>query len=85
MALAKAGIRASFIATPRNVLRLPKVPPNLAALVSFVELRLPIVEGLPLGAEAIIDVSMDEIQHLKAAYDLLRHQVKQFIANESPD
>ncbi|XP_019055772.1 PREDICTED: UDP-glycosyltransferase 91A1-like [Nelumbo nucifera] len=28
---------------------------------------------------------MDEIQHLKAAYDLLRHQVKQFVANESPD
>nr|DAD22148.1 TPA_asm: hypothetical protein HUJ06_023611 [Nelumbo nucifera] len=85
MALAKAGIRVSFISTPRNVQRLPKVPPNLAALVRFVELRLPTVEGLPLGAEATVDVSMDEIQHLKTAYDLLRHQVKQFVANESPD
>nr|DAD39337.1 TPA_asm: hypothetical protein HUJ06_013660 [Nelumbo nucifera] len=28
---------------------------------------------------------MDEIQHLKAAYDILGHQVKQFVANESPD
>nr|DAD22146.1 TPA_asm: hypothetical protein HUJ06_023609 [Nelumbo nucifera] len=85
IALAKAGIRVSFISTPRNVQRLPKVPPNSSALISFVELRLPTVEGLPLGAEATVDVSMDEIQYLKAAYDLLRHQVKQFVANESPD
>ncbi|KAF8392516.1 hypothetical protein HHK36_022859 [Tetracentron sinense] len=84
-ALAKQGIRVSFISTPKNTLRLPKPPPNLAPLINLVDLCLPAVAGLPEGAEATIDVSFDEIQHLNTAYDLLQPQFRQFIANESPD
>ncbi|KAF8392502.1 hypothetical protein HHK36_022844 [Tetracentron sinense] len=83
--LAKQGIRISFISTPRNTSRLPKPPPNLAPLINLVDLRLPAVAGLPEGAEASVDVAIEEIQHLCRAYDLLHPQFKQFIANESPD
>ncbi|KAF8392515.1 hypothetical protein HHK36_022858 [Tetracentron sinense] len=85
IALAKAGIRVSFISTPRNTSRLPKPPPNLAPLLTLVDLPLPAVDGLPEGAEATVDVAFEEIQYLKTAYDLLQPQFKQFIATESPD
>ncbi|CBI40428.3 unnamed protein product, partial [Vitis vinifera] len=35
IALAKAGVRVSFVSTPRNIRRLPKLPPDLEPLISF--------------------------------------------------
>ena len=58
VALAKAGIHVSFVSTPRNIHRLPKLPPNLATLINMVEFPLPSLGNdlLPEGAEATIDV-----------------------------
>ncbi|KAF6141792.1 hypothetical protein GIB67_027970 [Kingdonia uniflora] len=82
--LAKAGIRASFISTRKNIQRLPRVPSNLEHLLKFVEFQLPAVDGLPEGAEATIDIAMDQIQYLKVSYDRLSEQFKNFISNEAP-
>ncbi|XVE77183.1 hypothetical protein DITRI_Ditri13aG0041400 [Diplodiscus trichospermus] len=88
IALAKAGIKVSFISTPRNIQRLPKVPPTLATLVDLVALPLPALDDkdcLPEGAEATVDVPSENIQYLKIAYDLLRYPIKQFISDQRPD
>ncbi|XP_020223349.1 putative UDP-rhamnose:rhamnosyltransferase 1 [Cajanus cajan] len=87
IALAKAGVRVSFISTPKNIQRLPKLPSTLAHLVELVQLPLPTLdkELLPEGAEATVDIPFEQIQYLKLAYDQLQHAVKQFVANESPD
>ncbi|KAF6141795.1 hypothetical protein GIB67_027973 [Kingdonia uniflora] len=84
VALAKAGIRVSFISTRKNIQRLPRVPSNLEHLLKFVEFQLPVVDGLPEGAEATIDIAMDQIQYLKVSYDRLSEQFKNFISNEAP-
>ena len=87
IALAKAGVRVSFVSTLRNIGRLPKLPPDLEPLISFVELPLPAVDGglLPEDAEATVDVPTEKIQYLKLAYDLLQHPFKKFVADQSPD
>ncbi|XP_043719694.1 UDP-glycosyltransferase 91C1-like [Telopea speciosissima] len=87
IALAKAGIRVSFVSTPSNLRRLPThlIPPHLLAPLNLVELQLPPVDGLPTGGEATVDISMDQIQYLKTAYDLLKPQLKKFISQDTPD
>ncbi|KAL5792346.1 hypothetical protein ACOSP7_000940 [Xanthoceras sorbifolium] len=88
VALAKYGVKVSFVSTTRNIQRLPKPPPNLATLINFVEFQLPAAlddELLPQGAEATVDISFDKIQYLKIAYDLLQQPFKQFVADQSPD
>ncbi|KAK1560960.1 hypothetical protein Q3G72_032843 [Acer saccharum] len=87
IALAKSGVKVSFISTSKNIQRLPKPPPNLSTLINFVEFQLPALENelLPVGAEATVDVTSDKIQYLKIAYDLLQHPFKQFVADQSPD
>ncbi|KAF9624578.1 hypothetical protein IFM89_012000 [Coptis chinensis] len=83
--LTKSGIRVSFISTPKNIQRLPKIPANLEPLFNFVPFHLPSVDGLPLGAEATVDLTADEIQFLKKSYDLMDTQFKRFISNEKID
>ncbi|KAK3227847.1 hypothetical protein Dsin_007709 [Dipteronia sinensis] len=87
IALAKSGIKVSFIATSKNIQRLPKPPPNLSTLINFVEFQLPALDNqhLPAGAEATVDITFDQIQYLKIAYDLLQQPFKQFVADQSPD
>ncbi|CAN4111543.1 unnamed protein product [Withania somnifera] len=82
------GIHVSFISTPKNIQRLPKVPPNLTHLVKLVEFPLPGLGDkslLPKDAEASVDLPLEKIQYLKAAYDLLREPMKKFIADQKPD
>ena len=86
--LAKAGVKVSFISTPGNIRRLPKIPSNLATLVDLVAFHLPNLGNeqlLPEGSEATVDISFEKIQYLKIAFDLLRHPVKQFISDQRPD
>jgi UDP:flavonoid glycosyltransferase YjiC (YdhE family) len=85
--LAKAGIKVSFVSTPRNIKRLPKIPPSLADLVKFVEFPLPSLDNdiLPEDGEATVDIPAEKIEYLKIAYDLLQHPLKQFIADQLPD
>ncbi|KAJ6722989.1 GLYCOSYLTRANSFERASE [Salix koriyanagi] len=87
VALAKAGIKVSFVSTPRNIKRLPEIPPSLADLVEFVEFPLPSLENdvLPEDGEATVDIPAEKIEYLKIAYDLLKHPLKQFIADQLPD
>ncbi|KAF3648082.1 MAP kinase family protein [Capsicum annuum] len=89
IALAQVGeIHVSFISTPKNIQRLPKVPPSLTHLVKLVEFPLPSLDDktlLPEDAEASVDLPLEKIQYLKAAYDLLREPIKQFIADQKPD
>ncbi|OMO78808.1 UDP-glucuronosyl/UDP-glucosyltransferase [Corchorus capsularis] len=87
IALAKAGVKVSFISTPKNIQRLPQVPPSLATLLDLVVLPLPALDKqlLPEGAEATVDIPADKIPYLKFAYDLLRHPVKLFVSEQRPD
>ncbi|XP_030967584.1 putative UDP-rhamnose:rhamnosyltransferase 1 [Quercus lobata] len=87
VALAKAGIHVSFVSTPRNIQRLPKLPPNLATLINMVEFPLPSLGNdlLPEGAEATIDVPVEKADYIKAAYDRLQYPISQFIAEQLPD
>nr|XP_015903023.2 UDP-glycosyltransferase 91A1-like [Ziziphus jujuba var. spinosa] len=81
--MAQKGHRISFLCTPRNINRLPKLPPNL---INFVSLPLPHVEGLPAeDAEATVDVPYDKIQYLKKAYDGLQESVTLFLQSSNPD
>lgn len=87
IALARAGVKVFYISTPRNIQRLPKVPPELSSLVYFVKIPLPQLEDelLPRDAEATIDVPFEKTQYLKVAFDQLQHPAKNFIVDESPD
>lgn len=87
IALAQKGVRVSYISTPRNIQRLPKIPPELSSLVEYVSLELPTAPdgSLPLGAEATVDIQFDEIPYLKIAYDLLYEPIKKFVSSQSPD
>ncbi|RDX84482.1 putative UDP-rhamnose:rhamnosyltransferase 1, partial [Mucuna pruriens] len=87
IALAKAGVRVSFVSTPKNIQRLPKVPSTLAHLVDLVQFPLPSLdkELLPEGAEATIDIPFEKIQYLKLAYDQLQHAVKKLLIHQLPN
>ncbi|CAI0419788.1 unnamed protein product [Linum tenue] len=83
--MARKGHKISFISTPRNIDRLPQLPPSLNSLITFVKLPLPPVDGLPPAAEATSDLEGHEILYLKRAYDLLRQPLSGFLSNSRPD
>ncbi|KAG8653528.1 hypothetical protein MANES_05G031400v8 [Manihot esculenta] len=87
IALAKAGVKISFVSTPKNIQRLPKIPSNLETLINFVEFSLPTPqdESLPEGAEATVDIPPEKIPFLKIAYDLLQYPLNKFVADQRPD
>ncbi|CAN1259577.1 UDP-glycosyltransferase 91B1 [Linum perenne] len=70
--IARKGHTISFISTPRNIDRLPNLPPILSSLITFVKLPLSPVENLPPNAEATSDLEVNEFGYLKKAYDLLQ-------------
>uniref|UniRef100_A0A2N9I8J3 UDP-glycosyltransferases domain-containing protein n=1 Tax=Fagus sylvatica TaxID=28930 RepID=A0A2N9I8J3_FAGSY len=75
----------SFISTPRNIERLPKIPPDVAPLITLVKLPLPHVENLPENAEATTDVPHHIIPYLKKAHDGLEKPLSHFLESSSPD
>ncbi|GMP32608.1 hypothetical protein CsSME_00006288 [Camellia sinensis var. sinensis] len=83
--MARRGHQVSFLSTPRNIERLPRIPSNLSPLISLVKLHLPPVDGLPDNAEATIDLPSDKIHFLKKAYDGLKDELTQFLHASSPD
>ncbi|KEH17945.1 UDP-glucosyltransferase family protein [Medicago truncatula] len=87
IALAKAGVHVSYISTPKNIQRLPKIPSSLSHLIDFVEIPLPSLNEdlLPEGAEATMDIPFDKIQYLEQAYDKLKNPVKQLVSNWLPN
>nr|TKR74547.1 hypothetical protein D5086_0000295800 [Populus alba] len=83
--IAQRGHKISFISTPRNIQRLPSIPPNLTPRMNFVSLALPHVENLPNNAEATADLPFDKIPYLKEAYDRLQDSLFHFLNSSSPD
>ncbi|KAH7675437.1 UDP-glucuronosyl/UDP-glucosyltransferase protein [Dioscorea alata] len=81
--LAKRGHQISYISTPRNISRLPKLPPNLSFLMHFIPLTLPKVPGLPDNAEATSDVPPEKVQLLKLALDGLQQPFANFLKEYS--
>ncbi|XP_038972161.1 putative UDP-rhamnose:rhamnosyltransferase 1 [Phoenix dactylifera] len=82
--LAKRGHRISFLSTPRNIQRLPKIPSQIASLVDFVSLPFPKVDGLPEDAEATTDLPPPKVQYLKKAFDGLDEPFTRFLQEASP-
>ncbi|XVF15309.1 hypothetical protein REPUB_Repub09cG0140300 [Reevesia pubescens] len=83
--IAQKGHKISFISTPRNIDRLPKIPPNLASSIQFIKLSLPCVDNLPENAEATIDLPLDKVPYLKIAFDGLQDPLAKFLETSSPD
>ncbi|KAG8363302.1 hypothetical protein BUALT_Bualt19G0008100 [Buddleja alternifolia] len=87
IALAKSGIHVSFISTPKNIKKLPKIPPNLSTLIDFIPIPLPKLDPnlLPESSEATVDIPGEKIQYLKLACDFLQKPVKKILAEKSPN
>ncbi|XP_022642182.1 putative UDP-rhamnose:rhamnosyltransferase 1 isoform X2 [Vigna radiata var. radiata] len=83
--IAQKGHKISFISTPRNIHRLPKVPENLQHLVDLIELPLPRVDKLPENAEATMDIPHHLIPYLKLAFDALQQPFAKFLERCKPD
>lgn len=83
--IAQKGHFISFISTPRNINRLPKLPPNLSSSINFVKLPLPNIENLSENAEATMDLPENEIPYLKKAYDGLEKSITLFLQSSKPD
>ncbi|CAL9027628.1 unnamed protein product [Prunus brigantina] len=75
--LAQKGHRVSFISTPKNIQRLPKS--SLSPLITFVELPLPPIEGLPQSTESTSELPIHKVPFLKKAYDLLQPPLTHFL------
>jgi hypothetical protein len=78
--LAARGHAIAFVSTPRNLARLPPVPPHLSSRLRFVSMPLPRVDGLPDGAESTADVPPEKIELLKKAMDGLAAPFAAFLA-----
>nr|BBK15465.1 UDP-glycosyltransferase [Polygala tenuifolia] len=81
--IAQKGNRVSFVSTPRNIDRLPKLSPNVS--IEFVKLPLPKVDNLPENAEATSDLPYDVVPLLKKAYDSLEEPMRKFLQSSNPD
>ncbi|KAG8383620.1 hypothetical protein BUALT_Bualt04G0033000 [Buddleja alternifolia] len=81
--IAQKGHKISFISTPRNIDRLPKLPPHLASSITLVKIPLPNTQGLPENAEATMDVKTQDIEHLKTAYDGMEVALTLFLEKKS--
>ena len=83
--MAQKGHHISFISTPRNIDRLPKLTPSLASHIDLMRLPLPHAENLPEDAEATIDVPNNKVPYLKKAYDALQDSMARFLQDSRPD
>lgn len=83
--VAKQGHQVFFVSTPRNIERLPGIPPPLVPLIRFVKLPLPPAGDLPDGSEATTDVPSHLVKFLKASYDELRNPMAEFLKTSAPD
>ncbi|CBI40857.3 unnamed protein product, partial [Vitis vinifera] len=83
--IAQKGHRISFISTPRNIDRLPKLPPILQPLINLIKLPLPKVDNLPENAEATTDLPYEKTPYLKKAFDGLQEPLTHFLINSHPD
>nr|WIW42790.1 UDP-glycosyltransferase [Nicotiana tabacum] len=83
--LAEKGHKISFFSTPKNIQRLPKLPPNFKPHIEFITLQLPHVENLPENAEATSDLPYNKVRYLKIAFDRLQESMPKLIESIYPD
>ncbi|KAL3524971.1 hypothetical protein ACH5RR_013343 [Cinchona calisaya] len=83
--IAQKGHKVTFISTPRNIDRLPKIPQELASSITLVKIPLPKIEQLPENAEATMDIPNEDIPHLKKVYDGLELDLTRFLESSLPD
>ncbi|GMH14675.1 hypothetical protein Nepgr_016516 [Nepenthes gracilis] len=83
--LAQKGHNISFVSTPRNISRMPKIPQHLASLIDLVGFPLPQVEGLPPDAEASSDIPFEKLPILARAYRGLQESISKFLETNNPD
>ncbi|XP_031255683.1 UDP-glycosyltransferase 91C1-like [Pistacia vera] len=79
--LVEKGHHVYFISTPKNIHRLPQIPNNLSSQLIFVQLPLPLVQGLSEGAESPADLPIHKAPYLKQAYDMLQLPFINFLKN----
>ncbi|KAL8231968.1 hypothetical protein R6Q57_001746 [Mikania cordata] len=77
--LAQKGHQISYISTPRNLERIPKIPPELSHIIKLVPLPFPKVENLPELAESSMDIPYQKAQFLKIAFDQLEEFTLTFL------
>ncbi|XP_062074528.1 UDP-glycosyltransferase 91C1 [Humulus lupulus] len=83
--LAQKGHKVWFVSTPRNLTKIPKVPPHLSSLLNLVSLPLPQIPNLPLNAESAADVPFRTQSLLKQAFDSLEPALAAFLQSSKPD
>ncbi|XP_057497131.1 UDP-glycosyltransferase 91A1-like [Actinidia eriantha] len=83
--IAQKGHKITFLSTPKNIDRLPKLPPHLSPLITLTKTPLPRVDKLPHDAEATIDLPYDQVKYLKMAYDQLQQPITQLLQDSRPD
>ncbi|XP_022880689.1 putative UDP-rhamnose:rhamnosyltransferase 1 [Olea europaea var. sylvestris] len=83
--IAQKGHKISFVSTPRNIDRLPKIPSHLVSYISLVKIPLPKVEGLHESAEATMDIRNEDMDHLKKAFDGMETELARFLEESRPD
>ncbi|XP_057491997.1 UDP-glycosyltransferase 91A1-like [Actinidia eriantha] len=83
--IAQKGHKVTFLSTPKNIDRLPKLPPHLSPLIALTKIPLPPVDKLPRDAEATIDLPYDQVKYLKKAYDELQQPITQLLQDKRPD
>ncbi|KAL3733051.1 hypothetical protein ACJRO7_022555 [Eucalyptus globulus] len=83
--LAQRGHKISFISTPRNLQRLPKIPQNLSPLINLIPLPFPHIPNLTPHAESSIDTSFSKQQLLKIAIDKLQPAITCFLESSQLD
>ncbi|GMQ03562.1 hypothetical protein CsSME_00049319 [Camellia sinensis var. sinensis] len=81
--IAQNGLRVSFVSTPRNIHKLPKLPPNLSP---FINLVISKVDQLPQNAKSTLDLSHHKVKYLVKAffYDQLQQPMSQILSDLSP-
>ncbi|CAJ1963541.1 unnamed protein product [Sphenostylis stenocarpa] len=82
---AQKGHFITFISTPKNIDRMPKIPKTLEPFINLVSLPLPHIEHLPEGAESRMDIPASKICHLKLAYEGLQDAVSDLLKTSKPD
>ncbi|GMQ03558.1 hypothetical protein CsSME_00049315 [Camellia sinensis var. sinensis] len=81
--IAQNGLRVSFVSTPKNIHRLPKLPPNLSP---FINLVISKVDQLPQNAKSTLELPHHEVKYLVKAfsYDQLQQPMSQILSDLSP-
>ncbi|XVF88806.1 hypothetical protein PTKIN_Ptkin19aG0081100 [Pterospermum kingtungense] len=79
--LAQKGHHISYVSTPKNINRLPKLSSDqsYSSNISFIKLPFPQVEGLPSGVESTSDIPTNKVPYLKKAFDKLETPLTQFL------